>query len=94
MSVNGIEITQVRVHPLRRKNPDSPLEAFASVVLNDQLRINSIRVVRGKFGPFVSWPSEFNRKEGKGYDYCHPVTKPLRSYLSERILEQWQAVAA
>ena len=73
MSVNGIEITEIRVHALKQKNPESHLQAFASVVLNGQLRINSIRVVRGKFGPFVSWPSEFNRKEARpALFYMHP----------------------
>ncbi len=94
MSVNGIEITEIQIHPLKKKDPGGHLEAFARVILNGQLCINSIRVVRGKFGPFVSYPREFNRKEGKGYNLCYPITKPLQSYLSERILNQWKAVAA
>lgn len=70
------------------------MEAFARVILNGQLCINSIRVVRGKFGPFISFPREFNRKEGKGYNLCYPITRPLQNYLSERILHQWKAVTA
>ena len=94
MSVNGIEITEIQVLPIKKKVPGSHLEAFARVILNGQLCINSIRVVQGKFGPFVSYPSAFNRKEGKGFNLCYPITKPLQSYLSERILNQWKAVAA
>jgi DNA-binding cell septation regulator SpoVG len=94
MSVNGIEITEIQVHPLKKKDAGNHLEAFARVILNGQLCINSIRVVRGKFGPFVSYPREYNRKEGKGYQLCYPITKPLQSYLSERILHQWKAVTA
>lgn len=94
MSVNGIEITEIRVHPVKKKDAASSLEAFARVVLNGQLCINSIRVVRGKYGPFVSYPREYNRKEEKGYQFCYPITKPLQSYLSEQILNQWKAVAA
>ena len=92
MSVNGIEITEVKIHPLLKKDPGSPLEAFAKVVLNGQLCINSIRVVRGKFGPFVAFPSEYNKKEGKGFQFCHPITKALHEYLSERILRQWESL--
>ena len=94
MSVNGIEITEIRVHSLKKKDPGGHLEAFARVVLNGQLCINGIRIVRGKFGPFISFPREFNRKEGKGYNLCYPIKKPLQSHLSERILSQWQTVTA
>jgi DNA-binding cell septation regulator SpoVG len=94
MSVNGIEITEIQVHPLKKTDTGNHLEAFARVILNGQLCINSIRVVRGKFGPFVSYPREYNRKEGKGYQLCYPITKPLQSYLSERILHQWKTVTA
>src|SRR3954467_8151354 len=52
----GIEITEINVHPVKNKVPNSPLEAFVRVVLNDQIVINSIRVVKGKFGLFVSFP--------------------------------------
>lgn len=94
MSVNGIEITEIQVHPIKRKNAESHLEAFARVILNGQLCINSIRVVQGKFGPFISFPREFNRKEGKGYNLCYPITKPLQNYLSENILRQWKTATA
>ncbi len=94
MSVNGIEVTEVKIHPVLKKQEGSHLEAFAKVVLNGQLCINSIRVVRGKFGPFIAFPSEYNKKEGKGFQFCHPITKPFQQYLSERILRQWQAVSA
>jgi DNA-binding cell septation regulator SpoVG len=94
MSVNGIEITEVRVHPVKKTGASGSLEAFARVVLNGQLCINSIKVVRGKNGPFVSYPGEYNRKEEKGYQFFYPITKPLQAYLSERILQQWKTVAA
>jgi DNA-binding cell septation regulator SpoVG len=93
MSVNGIEITEIKINPVPKKE-GSHLEAFARIVLNGQLCINSIRVVHGKFGPFISFPREFNQKEGKGYNLCYPITKALQDYLSERILRQWRTVSA
>ena len=87
MSNTGIEITEINVHPIKNKQPDSPLEAFVRVVLNDQFVINSIRVVNGKFGRFVSFPREYNKKEGKGYNLCFPITKTLHQHMSEKILE-------
>jgi DNA-binding cell septation regulator SpoVG len=95
MSVKGIEITEVNVHPVRNKQADNPLEAFVRVVLNEQFVINSIRVVKGKFGLFVSFPREYNKKEGKGYNFCFPITKSLHEYMSEKILNEYRlAIAA
>ena len=89
MSINGIEITEIKVTTVK-KEPGSHLMAHVRIVLNGQLCINSIRVVEGKFGPFISYPREFNQKEGKGYNLCYPITKALQDYLSERILRQWR----
>ena len=91
-NTNGIELTEIKVTKAK-KEPGSNLVAHARIVLNGQLCINSIRVVEGKFGPFISFPREFNQKEGKGYNLCYPITKALQDYLSERILPQWRAVA-
>jgi len=92
MSVNGIEITEIKINPMQKKEPGSHLEAFAKIVLNGQLCINSIRIVQGKFGPFISFPREYNAKKGEGYNLCYPITKSLQDYLSERILRQWRTV--
>lgn len=89
MSQSGIEITEIKVNPIRNKLPDSPLEAFVRVVLNGQFVISSIKVVKGKFGLFVSFPREYNKSEGKGYNLCYPITKPLQEYMSQRILDEY-----
>jgi DNA-binding cell septation regulator SpoVG len=89
MPNNGIEITEVNVHPIKNKQEGSPLEAFVRVVLNDQFAISSIKVVKGKFGRFVSFPRDYNKKEGKGYSLCYPITKTLQEYMSRRILDEY-----
>lgn len=94
MSQNGIEITEIKVNPVKNKQPDSPLEAFVRVVLNGQFVIGSIKVVKGKFGLFVSFPREYNKSEGKGYNLCYPITKPLQEYMSQRILDEYRLAKA
>ena len=95
MSFNGIEITEINIHPIKNRQPENPLEAFVRVVLNDQFVINSIKVIQGKFGLFVSFPREYNKKEGKGYNLCFPITKSLQEHMSEKILSEFRmAVAA
>jgi len=94
MPMNGIEITEVNVHPVKNKVADSPLEAFVRVVLNDQFVITSIKVINGKFGRFISFPREYNKKEGKGYNLCYPITKTLQEYMSRRILDEYNVAMA
>ena len=92
MTTNGIELTEIKVTKAK-KEPGSNLLASARIVLNGQLCINNIKIVEGKFGPFLSFPREFNQKDGKGYNLCYPITKALSDYLSESILRQWRVVA-
>ncbi len=89
MSVGGLEISEIKITPVK-KVVGSLLQAHAKVVLNSQLAIAGIRVVQGKFGPFVSFPRTF--KAGEGFNLCYPITKEFQDYISERILRQWRAM--
>ena len=89
MSLQGLEITKVNIHPLKSKKADSPIEAIAKVVFNNQFAINSIKVVQGKFGLFLSFPSYFNKEDKKGYNLCAPVTREMRDYISEMVLDEY-----
>lgn len=89
MSVNGIEVTDVVVFPVKKKSENSCLNAFAKLVINDQFLVNGIRIIEGKNGPFISFPKEYNKADGKNFDICFPVTAELRSYLSDQILSQY-----
>src|SRR4051812_32131697 len=93
MSFKGIEITEINVHPLKNKQGDNPLEAFVRIVLNGEFVINSIKVIKGKFGLFISFPREYSKKEGKGYNFCFPITKALHEYMSEKILSEFRMAA-
>lgn len=90
MSVGGLEITDIKITPVPKK-AGVVLEALARIELNKNLRIEGIRIVMGKFGPFVSFPRTF--KLGEGYNISYPVTKEFQDYVSERILTAWRAVA-
>lgn len=91
---NAIEVTDVRVFPVKEKKADSKLEAFASIVFGGVFCIKGIRIVNGKSGPFVSFPQTKGTKEGEWLDLCFPVTKEFRDYISEKILSAWSAASA
>lgn len=95
MSVNGIEITDVIIFPVKREKEveNSALKAFARIILNDQFIISGVRIFKGKNGCFVQFPQEYTKhgKEGpKGYDICFPITAEFRSYINDEILSQYK----
>jgi stage V sporulation protein G len=87
--INGMEITDAIIFPIKKVLEDSKLKAFARVVFNDQLIISGIRIFEGKNGPFISFPQEYDSKVKKGYDICYPITAEFRTYISEKVLEQY-----
>ena len=49
MAINGIEITDVIIFPVKNKG-ESSLQAFARIIVNDQFIINGIKILEGKNG--------------------------------------------
>ncbi|MBF0430529.1 MAG: septation protein SpoVG family protein [Fibrobacteria bacterium] len=88
MAVNGIEITDVIVFPIKNVNGGN-LRAFIRLVLNDNFIISGIRVHYGKNGHFITFPQEVKKAEGKRYDVCFPISTELREYISTAVLQQY-----
>jgi len=93
MDVNGMKITDIRLHEIKNRNPKSKLFAFADVILNDLYIIPSIRIFEGENGPFMVLPQntgpEDTSKDGHKYQTCHPTTKELRSYIDEHVMVEY-----
>lgn len=83
----------VRVYPI--DNPQGSTVAFASVTfcVNDTPvnAINSIRVVNGEKGAFVTMPQSQD-KNGEFNDVAFPVMKGLRGNISKAVLDELDAV--
>jgi len=94
MSVNGIQITDVSVYPVKNKAKGSLVEAYARITLNDQLIMSGLRLVRGKKGLFLGFPQEYNKAEGKGYDICFPISIELRMYMTQEILRRLESLTS
>lgn len=87
-----IEVTEVNVYPIKKKIEGSYVVAFAKVTLNDELIVNGIRIVKGKKGPFLGFPQEYNKNEGRGYDICFPISLRLRLHISEKVIAVWDNI--
>ena len=88
-NVNGLEVTDVIIFPVKKRLDISLLKAFAKVVFNDNFIVNGIRIMEGRKGPYVSFPKEYSGTEGKSFDICFPVTAELRVYLTDAILSAY-----
>jgi len=89
MSINGLEVTDVVIFPIKKRSEDSNLVAFARIVLNDQFVVSGLRIFEGKNGPFISFPKEYNKATGKGYDIVFAITTELRTYIIDQVLNQF-----
>ena len=91
MDINGMKITDVVVYPVKKRQANSKLYAFAKVVLNDQFIIHGIRIYEGVNGAFMTFPQDYNNKnaDGKYYSVCHPTTAALRNYINEQVLAEY-----
>ena len=84
-----MNVTDVKFRAVKEK--DDKLLGFASVTLDDELVITGIRVLMGKYGPFLSFPSREGRdEEGKKkfFDIAFPTKKGLREKLTEAVLKE------
>ena len=86
-----MEITKVNIYKVEINN--SNLRAFASINIDDELVIKNLKVVEGKKGLFVSYPSE-KGSDGEYYDQVYPLNKETRDYVEETILEAYEKEAA
>lgn len=81
-----IEVTQVKIKKL---NTVMRAKAMASVVLNDCICINDIRVIEdSKKGTFIAMPSR-KLEDGSFKDIAHPINAETRLKITQAILEEY-----
>lgn len=77
-----MRVTDVKYTPINSKNS---VVGMASITLNDEFVVTGLKVIAGKFNPFVSFPQN-KGKDDKYYDICFPVTSELRSEINNAVL--------
>lgn len=95
MSINGLEITDIMIKPMEELSETvSPAVAMVRIVFNNVFVLQGIRIVIGKFGPFISFPRFYDSKQKTGYNVAFPITEALHSYMSEKILKDYNEMKA
>lgn len=78
------------VYPNKESNTN--LKAMVILEVEDCLMINSVKIVEGKKGLFVSMP-QYKNKNGDYKDIVYPNSKEKRNSLTALILAEYEKVA-
>lgn len=86
-----LAVTNVQVFPFKGGATLGKMKAMAMarIVLNDQLVINSLRVMEGENGLFVGYPLDPFYKGEDLRSICFPVTRQLREHIENCVLEKY-----
>ncbi len=88
---NCLSVTQVQVFRFRAGADMGDIKGLATVVLNDQLQIRSLRIMEGENGLFVGYPNDPFYKGEDLRSICFPITRALREHIENCVLEKYQA---
>lgn len=78
----------VNVNIVRMKK-EGNLKAFASINLDDEIVIRGLKVIDGRFGLFVSFPSEKGADE-KYYNTFYALNDDTRDYITQTVLDAFE----
>ena len=85
-----MKVTQVGVHPFR--NSDRRVKAAAWVVLDGELRLNGLKLVEGRNGLFVSYPSEQRRGTDQWFSLVNPTKPALQDEIKHAVITAYRVV--
>lgn len=83
-----IKVTEVRI---KKYNSVMRAKAMASIIINNCICINDIRVIEGRDGLFIAMPSR-KTQEGDFKDIAHPINSETREIIQKAILEKYKEI--
>lgn len=92
-----MKVTKVRYYLLERKNNTYPL-ARCSVIMDDVLKLDGIRLYDGAKGKYIAYPEKPKANPEDARDpklrhkneFYHPVERDFSSYLESVIIKGYQ----
>lgn len=84
--MGNIEVTSVRI---KKYNNEMRAKAIASVVINDSICINDIKIIEGKEGLFMAMPSR-KTPSNEFKDIAHPINAETREIIQTAILQAYE----
>lgn len=77
-------VTSIEIHP--HADDHGQIRATADVILNDSLSLKGIKVMRGRYGLFLAFPSG---SPNSGHRVYEAVSMRFRKELQDRILKAY-----
>jgi DNA-binding cell septation regulator SpoVG len=81
-----MKITSIKIHPSSEN--DSQIRATADVVINDSLSLRGIKVMRGRYGLFLAFPSSSAKSPYRTFE---TVSMRFRKQLQDDILNAYKS---
>lgn len=81
-----IQITKVNIYKTENLGA---VEAIASIVIDDAIAINNIKIINGKKGLFIGMPSRKN-SNGDFKDIVYPINTETREIIEKAILTEYK----
>lgn len=85
----GIKITKVNVYPFQNPKQSLYTRGIASIVLNDALAIQGLRIMEAPHGWFVAYPTDNLYKGEDLRNAVNPTNDDLRSYINAVVLNKF-----
>ncbi len=93
-SMKGKEDMNVNVRTTKLENSDNSIKGLATLTFGEAFKVQSISIVEGKNGLFVSMPSYKSKQvdeQGNDVfkDICNPITRDFREEMNKAILDSF-----
>lgn len=90
-----MNITRINFEYPSQENQNTPVIAFANVMFDDEIMVNSIRLILKDDNVFISFPDRVleatDKKPAKRFSYVHPVNAKVRSKITKAIITAYNA---
>lgn len=81
-----IQVTKVNIYKAENLGA---VEAIASIVINNAIAINNIKIINGKKGLFIAMPSR-KASNGEFKDIVYPINTETREIIEKAILTEYK----
>ena len=81
-----IQVTKVNIYKAENLGA---VEAIASIVINNAIAINNIKIINGKNGLFIAMPSR-KASNGEFKDIVYPINTETREIIEKAILTEYK----
>jgi len=79
-------ISEIKIK--KHENKDSKIKAFASALIDNNIRINDIKIIESENGLFVAMPSR-KTLDGNFLNIVHPVNTETNALFNEVIITEY-----